>query len=99
MSESTNAELDLLETKSQYEKFVIYLPTKFFNKSSLFKTIYQRIRKKLRYKGIMTYDIDEYAKNLSRLNNYCNSIKDNLLTIASEFEHHPDVSINYLLKK
>ena len=98
MSESTNTELDLLETKSQFEKFVIYLPTKFFNKSSLFKNIYQRICKKLRYKGIMTYDIDEYAKNLSRLNNYCNSIKDNLLTIASEFEHHPDVSINYLLK-
>lgn len=98
MSESTNAELDLLETKSQFEKFVIYLPTKFFNKSSLFKNIYQRIRKKLRYKGIMTHDIDEYAKNLSRLNNYCNSIKDNLLTIANEFEHHPDVSINYLLK-
>ena len=98
MTNTNEAEFDLLETKSQFEKFVIYLPTKFFNKSSLFKTIYQRIRKKLRNKGIMTYDIDEYAKNLSRLNNYCNSIKDNLLTIASEFQHHPDVSINYLLK-
>ena len=98
MTDTNEAELDLLETKSQYEKFVIYLPSKFFNKSSIFKTIYQRIRKKLRYKGIMTYDIDEYAKNLILLNNYCNSIKNNLLTIASEFEHHPDVSINYFLK-
>ena len=98
MGDSNNTELDLLETKSHYEKFVIYLPSKFFNKSSIFKSIYQRIRKKLRYKGIMTYDIDEYAKNLSRHNNYCNSIKDNLITIASEFEYHPDVSINHLLK-
>lgn len=97
MTETNETKLDLLETKSQYEKFVIYLPSKFFN-ASIFKNIYQRIRKKLRYKGIMTYDIDEYAKNLIRHNNYCNSIKDNLLNIASEFEYQPDVSINNLLK-
>jgi hypothetical protein len=98
MIETNETDLDLLETKSQYEKFVIYLPSKFFNKSSIFKSIYERIRKKFRNKGIMTYDIDKYAKILSQLNNYCNSIKDNLFIIANEFEHHPDVSINYLLK-
>lgn len=96
--DNNNHKTTLVETKSQFDKFVIYLPKKFFNKSSIFKSIYERIKKKLNYKGIMTFNIDEYAEKITRLNKYCDSINSNLLYMANEYEHEPCVDINYILK-
>jgi hypothetical protein len=47
MPDTNEAELDLLETISQYEKFVIYLPSKFFNKSFIYKNIAITFAKKI----------------------------------------------------
>lgn len=88
---------DIIETKSKYEKYIIFLPEKFFYKSSIFKTIYQNIRKKLRYKGIMTYDIDKYGKKLAYINKICDSYK--LLGTQDEYEYHANIYLNNLLKK
>ena len=45
-----------------YEKYVIFLSSRFFNKSTIFKSIYQKIRKRLQNKGIKTFNIDDITK-------------------------------------
>ena len=47
-----------------YEKYVIFLSSRFFTKSTIFKTMYQKIRKRLQNKGIKTFNIDDITTTI-----------------------------------
>jgi hypothetical protein len=47
-----------------YEKYVIFLSSRFFNKSTIFKSMYQKIRKRLQNKGIKTFNINDITTTI-----------------------------------
>ena len=47
-----------------YEKYVIFLSSRFFTKSTIFKSMYQKIRKRLQNKGIKTFNIDDITTTI-----------------------------------
>jgi hypothetical protein len=47
-----------------YHKYIIFLAPRFFNKSTIFKSIYERIRKKLENKGIHTVNVSRAIEEI-----------------------------------
>jgi len=47
-----------------YHKYIIFLAPRFFNKSTIFKSIYERIRKKLENKGIYTVNVSRAIEEI-----------------------------------
>lgn len=54
-----------METK-HFHKYIIFLAPRFFQKSTIFKSIYERIRKKLENKGIYTMNITDAINEITR---------------------------------